>query len=85
MDVARGVLIQWHRFQQNELSSLCGRFYINKLEEVVFALEDIGVALLANLTFEFLPVVAGHVLSVLLRVALGADPALQALEVDQTD
>ena len=38
-----------------------------------------------NLALELSPVVAGDVLSVLFGVALGLDPILQTLEVDQTD
>lgn len=40
--------------------------------------------MLANFALKLAPVVAGDVLSVLFGVALGLDPILQTLKVDQT-
>ena len=85
MDIATGILIQWHRLQQNELSAFSRLLYLNESVEVALAFENVGVTLFAQLAFKLLPVVARDILPVLLGVTLGLDPVLQALEVDQTD
>lgn len=83
MDIARGVLVERHRLEQDKLGVFGGLLDVNQFVEHVLPFEDVGVALLADFAFKLLPVVAGHVLTVLLRVALGAQPALEAVEVDQ--
>lgn len=85
VDIARRVLVEWHRFKQDKLRLRTWLLNINKLEKLVLSLEDVWVALLANLTFKLLPVVTGNICSIFLGVSLGLDPAFQALEVDQTD
>jgi len=83
VNVAGGVLVQRHRLKQYVVGSLWRILNVNQLVELVLALEDVRVALFANLAFELLPVVARNVLSVLFRVALGRNPALQAVKVDE--
>ena len=84
VDVARGVLVERHGLKQN-VSAVGGWLLdFNEFEQVVSSFENVGVALFANLTLEFLPVVARHILAILLHVALGLEPFLQALEVDET-
>lgn len=55
---------------------------IDEFEQLLAFLKDIGVALLANLAFKFLPVVRGDILTVLFRVPLSFDPVLEASVVD---
>lgn len=85
MDIATGILIQWHRLQQNELSAFSRLLYLNESVEVALAFENVGVTLFAQLAFKLLPVVASHVLPVLFSVLLRVDPRLEALVVDQAD
>jgi hypothetical protein len=81
MDVARGILVQGHRLQQYEVL-FCRLLNINQFEKNIFPFEDVGVGLLADLTLEFLPVVACDILAVFLGVPLSSDPILEALEVN---
>ena len=85
MNVTASVLVKRHRLQQNVLAALLGLLDVNQFEKRLTLLEDVGVALLADLTFKLLPVVARHVLAVLLNVPLRLEPALEALVVDQAD
>lgn len=85
MDVSRSIFVEWHRFEQDVVDSGSLLLHINQLEEFLIVFEYVRVALLTDLTFKFLPVVRGHVLSVLFHVLLSRDPTLQTLEVDQSD
>jgi len=85
MDVSRSILIQRHRLEKNILATGFRLVYINKFEKSLPFLKDIGVALLADFTFKFLPIVRGDVLSVLFYVSLGLNPILKAFIVDITD
>jgi len=84
MDVSRSIFVEWHRFEQDIVDSDSLLLHINQFEEFIAVFEYVRVALLTDLTFKFLPVVTGHVLSVLLHVFLRGDPTFQTLEVDQS-
>ena len=85
MNIATRILIQRHRFEQNVLAARLGLVYIDQFKEGLAFLKDIRIALLTDLTFKFLPVIRGDVLSVLFNMLLRGDPTLQTLEVDQSD
>ena len=70
MDVSGRVLVERHRLKENVLGVGFGLRDVDQLEEVVSLLEYVRVALLADLAFEFLPVVRGDVLTVFLLLAL---------------
>lgn len=72
MDIARGVLIERHRFKQDVLRILGRLLNVNQTEQIILAFENVGVALLTDLALKFFPVVAGHVLAILFHVTLGA-------------
>ena len=55
---------------------------VDQLKQFLPFLKDIGVALLANLTFKFLPVVGSNVLAVLFDMFLRPKPVLKALKMD---
>jgi hypothetical protein len=48
-------------------------------------LEDVRIGLLAYLTFKLLPIVACHVICIILHLLLAQNPTLQAFEVNQAD
>jgi len=58
---------------------------VDQLEEVVVALENVGVTLLADLALELFPVVARHIFTIFFNVPLRLYPILKTLEVDQAD
>lgn len=84
VDVARGVLVKGHGLKEDVSAIRCRLFDFNESEQIVSPFENVRVALLANLTLKFLPVVACHVLTILLHMSLGLKPLLQTLEVDET-
>jgi len=59
--------------------------HINQFVELILSLEDIGVRCFTNLTLKLLPVVAGDIFTVFLRMFLALDPAFEALKMDKTD
>ena len=65
MDHPGCVLVQWLTLQQDVVPRLLSTdFRLNKLENfVIFGLEEVGVACLADLALELLPVVARHLVS----------------------
>ena len=83
MDVARSVLVQRHRLKKDVLTASFGLGDIDQFEKRLPLLEDVGVALFADLAFKFLPVIGSNVLAVFFDVTLSLDPVLQALEVDE--
>ena len=85
VDVTRGVLVKRHRLKQDVLAIWLGLVDIDEFEERLTLSEDIGIALLADLAFKFLPVVGRDILTVLLHVPLRLEPALQAIVVDVAD
>lgn len=84
MDVTRGVFVEWHGLKQNVSTSLFGLRDVNKLKQVVVLLENVWVALLADLALELLPIVRRYILAVLLYVPLLLQPVFKALKVDQS-
>ena len=85
MNVTARVLIKRHGLKQNVLAALLGLLDVDQFEKTLALLEDVRVALLADLAFKFLPVVARDILAVLLDVTLRLEPALEAHVVDVAD
>lgn len=85
MDVARRVLVQRHGLEQDELAVRLRLRNIYQFEKGLSFLEDIGVALLADLAFKFFPVVRSDVFTVLLHVPLRLEPVLETCVVDVAD
>ena len=85
VDIARGVLVKRHRLKQDVLAIWLRLVDINEFEERLTLSEDVGIALLADLAFKFLPVVGRDVLTILLHVPLSLEPALQAIVMDVAD
>ena len=74
MDIARGVFVQRHRFKKNELAVFTWILDVDQLEEVVVALENVGVTLLADLALELFPVVARYIFTIFFHVPLRLYP-----------
>ena len=74
MDIARGVFVQRHRFKKNELAVFTWILDVDQLEEVVVALENVWVTLLADLALELFPVVARYIFTILFYVPLRLYP-----------
>ena len=85
VDVSGCVFVQGHRFEKDVFLVGLGLIDVDQFEEILTFLEYIWVALLANLTFEFLPVVRGNVFAVFLLLTLCFDPALEAFKVNESD
>ena len=85
VDVSRCVLVQRHRLQKDVFLIGLGLIDVDQFEKILALLENVGVALLADLAFEFLPVVRGYIFTVFLLLALCFDPRLEAFEVDESD
>lgn len=85
VDVSRCVLIQRHRLQKDVFLIGLGLIDVDQFEKILALLENVGVALLADLAFEFLPVVRGYIFTVFLLLALCFDPRLEAFEVNESD
>ena len=85
VNVATCVLVERHRLQQDVLAALFRLLDVDQFEKRLTFLENVRVALLTDLTFKLLPVVACHVLAVLFNVPLRLKPAFEALIVNQAD
>ena len=91
MDVTRSVLVKWHGLKQDVVSStnlLNFLGQINNLENSLFDFEGVGIHVLADLTFESLPVERSDVLGGLidrLLLLLGENPTLETLEMNESN
>ena len=70
MDVSGGVLVQRHRLEQDVLAARLRFVDVDQFEQSLALLEYVGIRLLADLAFKFLPVVTSDVLTVLLDMSL---------------
>jgi len=57
MDIPGSVFVERHRFQKDIVNAGTLLLYVNQLEQFLVVFENIGVALLTDLTFKFLPVI----------------------------
>ena len=58
---------------------------VNQFEESLTFSEYVWVALLADFTFKFLPVVGSNIFAIFFYMSLRFQPALQAVVVDVAD
>lgn len=85
MNISRCVLVKWHRLQQDIVGTLWWLLNVNELKKNIISFENIGIGLLADLTFKFLPVVTCHIFPVFFYMTLRFYPILKALEMNQTN
>jgi len=70
MDVSRSVLVERHRLEQDVLAAWLRFVDVDQFEQSLALLEYVGIGLLADFAFEFLPVVTSDVFTVLLDMSL---------------
>jgi hypothetical protein len=90
MDVSGGVFMQWHTLEKNVVivCTLGNLAEVNNLVDNFLYFEGVWVHLLADFTFEALPIKRPNVhihQTWLFFLLLSQHPILKALEVDQTD
>jgi len=82
MNVARSVFVKRHRFEKNVLASFAWFLNIDQFEQVVVTFEDVWVALFANFTLKFFPVITCNVLTIFFHMPLSFYPIFQTLKVN---